>query len=76
MSCVPWISFKHFAVHSYENKPYYFPSVEAGRFYEDEEDRMRMPLSITCHHAATDGYHVDRFLRELQEGMDRFGDED
>ena len=72
VSCVPWISFKHFAVHSYENKPYYFPSVESGRFYEDEAGRMRMPLSITCHHAATDGYNVDRFLRELQEGMDRF----
>ena len=30
VSCVPWISFTHFSVHSYENKPYYFPSVEAG----------------------------------------------
>ena len=29
ISCIPWISFTHFAVHSYENKPYYFPSVEA-----------------------------------------------
>ena len=35
VSCVPWINFSHFAVHSYENKPYYFPSVEAGRFHEE-----------------------------------------
>lgn len=71
VSCVPWISFEHFAVHSYENKPYYFPSVEAGRFTE-ENGRLMMPLSITCHHAATDGYHVNQFLEKLQAEADRF----
>ncbi|MGN0733045.1 MAG: CatA-like O-acetyltransferase [Emergencia sp.] len=71
VSCVPWISFNHFAVHSYENKPYYFPSVEAGRFFV-EGGRLKMPLSITCHHAATDGYHVNRFLEELQAEADEF----
>lgn len=71
VSCVPWISFDHFAVHSYENKPYYFPSVEAGRFTE-ENGRLMLPLSITCHHATTDGWHVSRFLEELQDNMDRF----
>ena len=65
VSCVPWISFKHFAVHSYE-KPYYFPSVEAGKYYSDG-GKMLLPLSITCHHAATDGYHVKCFLETLQE---------
>ena len=70
--CVPWISFKHFAVHSYENKPYVFPSVEAGKIYDSEDGRKLLPLSITCHHAATDGYHVDRFLKELQREMDAF----
>ena len=67
-SCVPWISFRHFAVHNYENKPYYFPSVEAGKFYE-ESGITKMPLSITCHHAATDGYHVNAFLEALQMEM-------
>ena len=72
VSCVPWISFQHFAVHSYENKPYFFPSVEAGKFVM-ENDRLMMPLSITCHHATTDGYHVDVFLKDLQREMDAFG---
>ena len=70
VSCVPWIAFQHFAVHSYENKPYYFPSVEAGRFFR-ENDRLLMPLSITCHPAATDGWHVNRFLERLQAEADR-----
>lgn len=71
VSCVPWISFLHFSVHSYENKPYYFPSVEAGKFIS-ENDRLKMPLSITCHHAAADGYHVSRFLEQLQAEADQF----
>lgn len=25
VSCLPWVSFNSFSVHSYENKPYYFP---------------------------------------------------
>lgn len=71
VSCVPWIPFQHFAVHSYENKPYYFPSVEAGKFIR-ESGKLLLPLSITCHHAATDGYHVSRFLEQLQEAADHF----
>ena len=71
VSCVPWISFQHFSVHSYENKPYFFPSVEAGKFMI-ENGRLMMPLSITCHHATTDGYHVSCFLEQLQAEADRF----
>lgn len=71
VSCVPWISFQHFSVHTYENKPYYFPSVEAGKFYKKGR-RMLMPLSMTCHHATTDGYHVKCFLDTLQADADQF----
>lgn len=71
VSSVPWIDFQHVAIHSYENKPYYFPSVEAGRYHE-VKDKLLMPLSITCHHATTDGYHVSEFIKSLQKGMDHF----
>ena len=71
VSCVPWISFRSFSVHSYGDKPYYFPSVEAGRYYESGGKTL-MPLSITCHHAATDGYHVKCFLDAFQESADNF----
>lgn len=72
VSCVPWISFKHFAVHSYDCKPYFFPSVEAGRIYKNADGRELLPLSLTCHHAAADGYHVNLFLQQLQEEMNTF----
>lgn len=71
VSCIPWVEFTHFAVHSYENKPYYFPSVEAGRFFE-KDGRIWMPLSLTCHHGTTDGYHIKTFLASLQEDIQNF----
>ncbi len=71
VSCLPWVEFKHFAVHGYENKPYYFPSVEAGKFFE-RDGKTLMPLSLTCHHATTDGWHVKTFLETLQQDMDDF----
>lgn len=61
-----------YAVHSYDCKPYFFPSVEAGKIYTSPEGKQLLPLSITCHHATTDGYHVDLFLRQLQQEMDGF----
>lgn len=73
VSCLPWVSFSHFAVHSYENKPYYFPSLEAGK-WQEEGEKLLMPLSVTCHHAATDGYHVSRFLEGFQAEANCFGD--
>lgn len=73
VSALPWISFQHFAVHGYENKPYYFPSVEAGKFIE-ENGKILMPLSITCHHATTDGYHVSKFIEQLQADANQFQD--
>ena len=71
VSCVPWVSFQHFAVHSYDLKDYFFPSVEAGKFVS-RDGRWFLPLSLTCHHAATDGYHVAQFLEHLQADMDDF----
>lgn len=73
VSCLPWVSFEHFAVHSYENKHYFFPSVEAGKFRK-ENGRLLLPLSITCHHATTDGYHINQFLEKLQSEADRFAE--
>ena len=39
---------------------------------EERDGTWRMPLSMTCHHATTDGYHVHRFLEQMQKDMDDF----
>ena len=71
VSCVPWVSFRHFAVHSYGKQPYFLPSVEAGRLRQEGEKRI-LPLSMTVHHAAADGWQVQTFLTALQRDMDNF----
>jgi chloramphenicol O-acetyltransferase type A len=63
------VQFKHFSFHSYENKNYFFPTIEAGKFY-DNNGKLLMPLSITVHHATTDGWHIINFLNDLQYEMD------
>lgn len=73
VSCLPWVSFRHFAVHSYERQPYLLPSVEAGKLRQEGKELL-LPLSLTVHHAAADGWQVQEFLRSLQQEMDRFGD--
>jgi chloramphenicol O-acetyltransferase type A len=69
VSCVPWISFKSFAVHSYGLDDYFFPTVEAGKYYE-KDGKIVLPLSITAHHAVCDGYHIHLFLQTLQDLCD------
>jgi len=73
VSALPWISFKHFAVHTHDNKPYFFPSVESGKIYEQQGSKL-MPLSLTCHHATTDGYHVTKFLEDLANEIKLFSE--
>lgn len=69
VSCIPWFSFKSLSLHCHGLKDYYLPSFEAGGFTEAGE-KIQMPLSITVHHAATEGYHLKVFLEQLQYDMD------
>jgi chloramphenicol O-acetyltransferase type A len=69
VSCIPWFTFNSFSLHNHGIKDYYFPSFEAGGFTE-AEGRVKMPLSVTAHHATTEGYHLKVFFEELQRTMD------
>lgn len=68
ISCIPWFSFNSFSLHNHNIKDYYLPSFEAGKFVESC-GRTQMPLSVTVHHATTDGYHLKLFFDEIQRTM-------
>lgn len=68
ISCIPWFTFNSFSLHNHGIKDYYVPSLEAGGFVE-ANGSVTMPLSITVHHATTDGYHLKVFFEELQKTM-------
>ena len=67
-SCIPWFSFNSFALHNHGIKDYFFPSLEAGGFAENN-GKILMPLSVTAHHATTDGYHLKVFFEDMQKTM-------
>ncbi|SJZ75502.1 CatA-like O-acetyltransferase [Anaerorhabdus furcosa] len=68
ISCIPWFTFNSFSLHNHGIKDYFVPSFEAGGFVENN-GKITMPLSITVHHATTDGYHLNVFFNELQRTM-------
>ena len=37
-----------------------------GKYYK-ENDKYIMPISIQVHHSVCDGFHLCRFINELQE---------
>lgn len=65
---LPWTQFTSYAPVPYGSGKYYFPVLQAGRFF-NKDDRKMMPLSMTVHHAVADGYHVGLYLKRFQEGM-------
>lgn len=71
ISVIPWLSFSSFSLTTTSPHPYFFPSIEGGKFME-KEGRLLFPLSITVHHATTDDYHVSEFFKEFQTKADNF----
>lgn len=74
ISCIPWFTFNSFSLHNHGIKDYYVPSFEAGGFTETSSGKIVMPLSVTVHHATTDGYHLKVFFEELQRTMNYPGE--
>jgi chloramphenicol O-acetyltransferase len=65
---LPWIQFTSYSPVPYGKSDYYFPILQAGRYFE-KDGRKMMPFSITVHHAVADGYHVGLFLKKFQDSM-------
>ncbi len=70
LSCLPWVRYKHFDVHVFDEGKFLAPVVTWGK-YEVEGDKVLMPLSMNIHHAVADGFHLSRFFNEVQEEIDR-----
>ena len=66
VSCLPWVRYKHFDVHIFDEGKFLAPVVTWGK-YEAEGNKVLMPLTMNIHHAVADGFHVSRFFNEVQE---------
>ena len=65
VSCLPWISYKSFDIHVFDEGKYLAPVVTWGK-YEEKNGSLIMPLTVNIHHAVCDGFHLCRFFNDLQ----------
>lgn len=70
VSMVPWSSFDGFNLNIKNTYTYLSPIFTMGKFYQ-ESDKTLLPFAIQIHHAACDGFHVCRFLGELQDVINK-----
>ena len=66
ISMIPWTTFDGFNLNLKNGYDYLLPIFTMGKFYENNE-KFFMPLSIQVHHAVCDGFHLCRFINDLQE---------
>lgn len=71
ISCIPWTTFNGFNLNLEKGYSYLLPIFTIGKYFF-ENDKTLMPLSIQIHHAVCDGFHVARFVNELQEWGNTF----
>ena len=71
VSCIPWVSFTGFNLNLQKGYNYFLPMFTIGK-YHTEGDKTILPFAIQVHHAVCDGFHVARFVNELQEYFDNF----
>ncbi len=69
VSCIPWVSFTGFHLNLQKGYDYYAPIFTVGKFFH-EGSKLLLPLAIQVHHAVCDGFHVSRFIDELQNWAD------
>lgn len=65
VSCLPWVKYKHFDLHVFDEGKFLAPVVTWGK-YEQEDGKLMMPLTMNIHHAVADGFHLSRFFNEVQ----------
>ena len=65
VSMIPWTTFEGFNLNLQKGYNYLLPIFTMGK-YSEINGQYLMPLAIQVHHAVCDGFHVCRFVNELQ----------
>lgn len=73
VSMIPWATFEGFNLNLQNGYDYLLPVFSFGKYYEKHGEYF-IPLSIQVHHAVCDGFHICRFVNELQELINKLGE--
>ena len=71
VSCIPWSSFTGFNLNLQQGYNYFPPIFTIGKYFSDGS-KILLPLAIQVHHAVCDGFHLSRFINDLQKWIDAF----
>ena len=66
VSMIPWTTFTAFNLNIFAEGDYLLPIFTFGKYIAEGEKTL-IPLSVQVHHGVCDGFHVSRFIRELEE---------
>lgn len=73
ISAIPWTVFTGFNLNLPKAEKYLLPIFTIGKYF-DKDNKILLPLSVQVHHSVCDGFHVSRFINELQELVNSFED--
>lgn len=73
ISSIPWVSFTGFNLNLPKNNDYLLPIFTTGKYFE-QNGKIYLPFALQVHHAVCDGFHTARFVNELQDAINIFGD--
>ena len=66
ISSIPWVSFTGFNLNLPKVTNYLLPIFTTGKYFTQNK-KILLPIAIQVHHAVCDGFHISRFVNELQE---------
>ncbi|MCR1877280.1 type A chloramphenicol O-acetyltransferase [Paraclostridium bifermentans] len=70
VSMIPWTTFEGFNLNLQKGYNYLLPIFTMGK-YSEINGQYLMPLAIQVHHAVCDGFHISRFVNELQKLIEK-----
>ena len=68
VSMLPWIHFSSFDLNLEQGHNYLMPIFTLGKYITDNGKTL-LPFAALVHHAVCDGWHISRFINELQQGI-------
>ncbi len=71
VSMIPWASFTGFNLNLQKGYDYLLPIFTLGKYF-NSHGKTLIPLAIQVHHSVCDGFHLSRFVNQLQEFIDEF----
>ncbi len=66
ISSLPWISYTAVEHPIDTNNPDSFPRITFGKYFK-ENNRIKLPFSVSVHHGLCDGLHIAKFLTIIEE---------